>query len=168
MKYVKNEEAVSPVIGVILMVVITVIIAAVLAVFAFGVGAPTQTPTVSVKITSMDKVNNATWIQHYGGDSVRLQDIKITAESLDNNAAIIDTIVYDLKIATGNQFTSGDTLKLITTNNTGRVYLNGGTTPLGTSTGGLNMTAANADSIRVTIIHVPTGNVLSKPAAKIT
>jgi flagellin-like protein len=36
MKYTKNDEAVSPVIGVILMVAITVILAAVIAAFVFG------------------------------------------------------------------------------------------------------------------------------------
>jgi flagellin-like protein len=36
MKYTKNEDAVSPVIGVILMVAITVILAAVIAAFVFG------------------------------------------------------------------------------------------------------------------------------------
>ena len=37
MKYIKNNEAVSPVIGVILMVAITVILAAVIAAFVFGI-----------------------------------------------------------------------------------------------------------------------------------
>ena len=36
MKFTKNEDAVSPVIGVILMVAITVILAAVIAAFVFG------------------------------------------------------------------------------------------------------------------------------------
>ncbi|MGC9436106.1 MAG: archaellin/type IV pilin N-terminal domain-containing protein, partial [Methanomicrobiales archaeon] len=36
MKFARDEEAVSPVIGVILMVAITVILAAVIAVFVFG------------------------------------------------------------------------------------------------------------------------------------
>jgi len=68
MKRMRNEEAVSPVIGVILMVVITVIIAAVLAVFAFGVGAPTKTPQASIKITAVNGTNDTVWVQHYGGD----------------------------------------------------------------------------------------------------
>ncbi len=38
MKFRENEDAVSPVIGVILMVAITVILAAVIAAFVFGMG----------------------------------------------------------------------------------------------------------------------------------
>ena len=45
----KNEEAVSPVIGVILMVAITVILAAVIAAFVFGMAGNIQkTKTVAV------------------------------------------------------------------------------------------------------------------------
>src|SRR5512145_362343 len=47
----KNEEAVSPVIGVILMVAITVILAAVIAAFVFGMaGNITKTKTVAVTV----------------------------------------------------------------------------------------------------------------------
>ena len=48
MEYVKREDAVSPVIGVILMVAITVILAAVIAAFVFGMaGSVTKTKTVA-------------------------------------------------------------------------------------------------------------------------
>ena len=49
----KNNDAVSPVIGTILMVAITVIIAAIVAVFVFGGETPNSTPQASVKITSI-------------------------------------------------------------------------------------------------------------------
>ncbi|OPY45446.1 MAG: hypothetical protein A4E42_00812 [Methanoregulaceae archaeon PtaU1.Bin222] len=51
MKIIKNDEAVSPVIGVILMVAITVILAAVIAAFVFGMAGTTQT-TKNVGITA--------------------------------------------------------------------------------------------------------------------
>jgi flagellin-like protein len=51
----KNEEAVSPVIGVILMVAITVILAAVIAAFVFGMaGNVGKTKVVSVTLTRPD------------------------------------------------------------------------------------------------------------------
>ncbi len=51
----KNDEhAVSPVIGVILMVAITVILAAVVAVFGFGFGDPDQKgPVASIHVTNV-------------------------------------------------------------------------------------------------------------------
>jgi flagellin-like protein len=51
MKFRENEDAVSPVIGVILMVAITVILAAVIAAFVFGMGSDIGT-TKTVSITS--------------------------------------------------------------------------------------------------------------------
>ncbi len=62
MKYDKSEDAVSPVIGVILMVAITVILAAVIAAFVFGMaGSVTKTKTVAAtaKQTGNDIV--VTW-----------------------------------------------------------------------------------------------------------
>jgi flagellin-like protein len=51
----KNDEAVSPVIGVILMVAITVILAAVIAAFVFGMsGNISKTKTVAVTAQKMD------------------------------------------------------------------------------------------------------------------
>jgi archaeal type IV pilus assembly protein PilA len=52
MKFMKNEEAVSPVIGVILMVAITVILAAVIAAFVFGMaGGVQKTKVVAASVT---------------------------------------------------------------------------------------------------------------------
>ncbi len=51
----KNDEAVSPVIGVILMVAITVILAAVIAAFVFGMsGNISKTKTVAVTVQKVD------------------------------------------------------------------------------------------------------------------
>ena len=52
MKFLKEEDAVSPVIGVILMVAITVILAAVIAAFVFGMaGSVKKTRTVAATAT---------------------------------------------------------------------------------------------------------------------
>jgi len=52
MRHLKNEEAVSPVLGVILMVAITVIVATIIAVFMFGVGEPDEAPQAKLKFTA--------------------------------------------------------------------------------------------------------------------
>ncbi len=49
----KNEEAVSPVIGVILMVAITVILAAVIAAFVFGMAGNIQTTKIALFTVTM-------------------------------------------------------------------------------------------------------------------
>lgn len=55
MAFTKNEEAVSPVIGVILMVAITVILAAVIAAFVFGMaGNISKTKVVAATVQQVD------------------------------------------------------------------------------------------------------------------
>lgn len=163
----RNEQAVSPVIGVILMVVITVIIAAVLAVFAFGVGAPTKSPTASVKITSVDAVTNTVTVQHYGGDTLRLRDVKLTVETLNPDGVIQQTTAFDIKSGVTGQFSAGDSITV--TSGTADLKLNSVSLGSGnfTQTGTLN-TMSSADTVRVTVIDTPSGSVLSKPSAKIS
>ncbi|MCM2465705.1 type IV pilin [Methanoculleus oceani] len=77
MKFRENEEAVSPVIGVILMVAITVILAAVIAAFVFGMTGNVQTTkTVSMQ-AKLD--GGAIVITVNGGsDLPTLQEITVT------------------------------------------------------------------------------------------
>ncbi len=70
MKFFKDEEAVSPVIGVILMVAITVILAAVIAAFVFGMtGNVATTKSVGVTATQSTASNGTviTTITYQGG-----------------------------------------------------------------------------------------------------
>lgn len=66
----KNTDAVSPVIGVILMVAITVILAAVISVFVFGLGDDSQTTPVAaiVVMNNPDTPEPDVKIVHKGGD----------------------------------------------------------------------------------------------------
>ena len=78
MAFTKNDEAVSPVIGVILMVAITVILAAVIAAFVFGMAGNVQ----STKVVSLTASKNATGgitITNMGGSDVTtLQSVTVT------------------------------------------------------------------------------------------
>ena len=57
MRFKNNEEAVSPVIGVILMVAITVILAAVIAAFVFGMSPPAKAPSVQLRVTDKYQIS---------------------------------------------------------------------------------------------------------------
>jgi len=77
----RNEDAVSPVIGVILMVAITVILAAVIAAFVFGLGGSQQAaPTASiVAANNPDTPDSADLkIQHKGGEMLKGGDWKLS------------------------------------------------------------------------------------------
>ena len=57
-QFFKDEEAVSPVIGVILMVAITVILAAVIGAFVFGMGPPQTAPDIHFSNVRFDSTND--------------------------------------------------------------------------------------------------------------
>ena len=77
----KEESAVSPVIGVILMVAITVILAAVIGAFVFGMGTPEKTPAANIEITSAEATGDTITLEHRGGDSLPMDDVKIIVKS---------------------------------------------------------------------------------------
>ena len=71
----KNEEAVSPVIGVILMVAITVILAAVIAAFVFGMAGNIQKTKVVAATEARSNANNVTITYQGGQDAGTLSTI---------------------------------------------------------------------------------------------
>jgi len=79
MALTKNDEAVSPVIGTVLMVAITVILAAVIAMYVFGMpGGITKTKVVAV--TAQMDTNKDILITYQGGqDDDTLSSLNITA-----------------------------------------------------------------------------------------
>ncbi|MGB7788001.1 type IV pilin [Methanoregula sp.] len=120
----KNDEAVSPVIGVILMVAITVILAAVIAAFVFGMaGNITKTKVVAA---TMSRPNSTTIIVTYSGgqDAATLIGLNFTvggtAANLNNGGTAPSGTAY---AGTGAGVSTS-----------GGLVLNGGTSmPVGTS-----------------------------------
>lgn len=81
MKYTKNDEAVSPVIGVILMVAITVILAAVIAAFVFGMaGNINKTKVVSATAARVN-VDTVSITYQGGQDAPSLTRISFSAQT---------------------------------------------------------------------------------------
>ena len=77
----KDEDAVSPVIGVILMVAITVILAAVIAAFVFGMGGSLSQAPPTVSITATNNAADSALdikIVHSGGDLLKGTEWKIS------------------------------------------------------------------------------------------
>ena len=78
MKFMKNEDAVSPVIGVILMVAITVILAAVIAAFVFGMAGNIQKTKV-VALTAQKLSGTQLVVMNQGGqDQAALINVSVT------------------------------------------------------------------------------------------
>jgi flagellin-like protein len=86
MKLMKNEEAVSPVIGVILMVAITVILAAVIAAFVFGM-AGNISKTKIVAATASQQGATTIYVTYQGG-----QDAAQVSSMATNIAGTVGTL----------------------------------------------------------------------------
>ena len=77
----RNEDAVSPVIGVMLMLVVTIVIAAVVAAFAGGIATDTE-PTPSVVLTADVYKSGKVTIQSLSGDRLEIAklDVRVYGE----------------------------------------------------------------------------------------
>ncbi|MFW6128498.1 MAG: type IV pilin [Halobacteriota archaeon] len=96
-----DEKAVSPVIGVILMVAITVILAAVIASFVFGLGseAPKRAPNAQLtlsdasgSLTGDDQNESVFKMAHQGGESIKCDETRIMVYQGDEQ---YDTLTYN-------------------------------------------------------------------------
>ncbi len=161
MKFRKDEEAVSPVIGVILMVAITVILAAVIAAFVFGMGPPVQAPQASMTISSTSATTGNITITHRGGDSIDLNKVKgIVEQGSYRN-------IINLLNSTGTQtFTVGDNLIIKEAANVS-VWLNSvNLNPSFASTSD-NFTLASG-KVTVTLIDTDSAKEIAKITATVT
>ena len=144
----KDKRAVSPVIGVILMVAITVILAAVIAAFVFGYGAPEEAPVASMKIVDAEATGGTITISHTGGDGIIIVDTQVVVTpdvSVPSAYVDMDTLtppVVELGVIA--MFEPGEM----------SIEVPGGLTA--------------GDTCRVTIIHVPSGHQLFSSTATVS
>lgn len=100
-----DDRAVSPVIGVILMVAITVILAAVIGTFVLGLGDSLNdsTPQAQINIADNTAVTGNATISHRGGDPLTGSDLTVQASD-GTTYATSDLAVgesYDINPGTG-------------------------------------------------------------------
>ncbi|MCL7411076.1 MAG: type IV pilin N-terminal domain-containing protein [Methanosarcinaceae archaeon] len=123
-QFVREEDAVSPVIGVILMVAITVILAAVIAAFVFGMGPPEQAPQAAIRGSAVDVGTNATIkLEHQGGDAVTMTEAatKITVSGSTISGADGEIIDANRVIDADGRFEAGDVWYIALENTTLRL-----------------------------------------------
>lgn len=148
-----RDDAVSPVIGVMLMLTITIIIAAVLMAFAGGM-ADTKPATPSVDLSAAFVKNGSDEIvlcvSHNGGDALNPDDIKVTAYVRNAAASGTPLIIKDL-IGDDTAWNAGETL-VIDKDRTAEL--------LGLAAEAVNTAAKNATPVEIGIYHIPSSNVI--------
>jgi flagellin-like protein len=121
----KGEDAVSPVIGVILMVAITVILAAVIGAFVFGMGSNVQ-KTYTIGVTAAQTSATTIDLTFQGGpDADAVESINVSVDGAPFGCAIANSgaATYDetanptLGLLTGGTVSVGQTVTLTDTGN---------------------------------------------------
>ena len=78
----RNEDAVSPVIGVMLMLVVTIVIAAVVAAFAGGLATETESAPVAVLDADVYAGDEKLVLRSLSGDALKLEETAISIQSV--------------------------------------------------------------------------------------
>lgn len=91
MKFTKSEEAVSPVIGVILMVAITVILAAVIGAFVFNIAGSTSSSKTVAVTSALNGSNYAVFTIQGGPDLTSLQSLSIQTKNVTAGTSTTDS-----------------------------------------------------------------------------
>ena len=130
----RNEDAVSPVIGVMLMLVVTIVIAAVVAAFAGGIATDTE-PTPSVVLTAdaypaKDANPAKVVLQSLSGDRLETAGLDVVVYSGDGTllakGAVPTTEKYftpgmkltvELAVENGQTIKAGDRIQIVTSYN---------------------------------------------------
>jgi archaeal type IV pilus assembly protein PilA len=106
----KDDKAVSPVIGVILMVAITVILAAAIGSSVFSHGTAQSAPQANLDLKAVGKpVDNVGLVQmeHLGGEQINLNDTKIAAY-VGGNSTNAQTLSGPFSVGDVTKFSVGD------------------------------------------------------------
>jgi len=101
-KFRADEKAVSPVIGVILMVAITVILAAIIAAFVFGMAPPSMAPQASIRGTvTQVEGDNVIKLEHQGGDTIVMDSASVRIVVGGEALATDNYLTEDTEFSTG-------------------------------------------------------------------
>lgn len=109
--FLKNTSAVSPVIGVILMVAITVVMGAVVAGFAYGyLGDTPKTPNVALSVIDDPTDQVSLLVKHSGGESIAANEWKasLTAGKESSADFTLQTQLGTNAISTGTTLDVGN------------------------------------------------------------
>ena len=124
MKKSNKEDAVSPVIGVMLMLVVTIVIAAVVAAFASGLGGDVESAPAAVFDVGLDKDKKLT-LQHLSGENLIEKSISAKVQNAEGEILLKgqftadgffspgETISLTLNPVDGGSVDTGDYVKVV-------------------------------------------------------
>lgn len=154
-----DDRAVSPVIGVILMVAITVILAAVIGTFVLGLGdkVSQSAPQASVEVDSISTSSDTVTLKHSGGDTIVFAETDIKMETSGTGA----TFTYSAGDGVDSpKFTTADDLTLDPSTTTPTATLDA-TNVYGSATSTATAwTIASGDTLTITLVDQASGQII--------
>ena len=141
-KLFTDERAVSPVIGVILMVAITVILAAVIGAFVLGIGGDQNaTPQASISLDADDGEDEVE-ITHNGGQTLQLDELQL---SIDGSFVANPIDDENLDGTPGDTLSSGESITVTTDDEDDALGF--------------------GEDVPVRLVHEPSGGILASTTA---
>lgn len=107
----QNEDAVSPVIGVMLMLVVTIIIAALVAVFSSGVVGNTDPAPNTLLKASVDSAKGTVYVTSISGDKIDLSKVTVAVYN-DDGEELAEYHSPTKANGVGDMLESGNTLDI--------------------------------------------------------
>lgn len=106
-----DDRAVSPVLGVVLMIVIAVVLAAVVGSAVLGLGSgPAEAPQASLEFSNDNGTVTAT---HTGGDPVEFSNVQVKVDGSGSTANPTGTLEAGDSTTVANNVAAGDTIRII-------------------------------------------------------
>jgi flagellin-like protein len=158
----KDEEAVSPVIGVILMVAITVILAAVIAAFVFNMGGSLNQAPPTVSISAANNAADSTKdikIVHSGGELLKGTEWKISV--VDEGTTPLYVTSY-----AGDDFAVGDQIIMASKSDPAFLSVNF-TDESWKYAGGTDYDFDIGSKYDVKIVHIPSNSLVIDTAVEV-
>lgn len=120
----KNDTAVSEVVGVLIMVTVTIILAGVVALAVTGTVSNTEKPLDS-QIAVTAQVGNDVLFELISGDSFTLSDIKVSLGIREDSTASVSVFGSALEGVSGEVITLGERFRLNGTSTSGGISFGG-------------------------------------------
>ena len=146
-----KDDAVSPVIGVMLMLSITIILAAVLMAFAGGMtDDKPATPSVDLSAEFVKSGEGIVLrLSHNGGDALNPKDIKVTAYAASASSSGEQLIIKDLIPADDTAWNAGESITLDAEKTKSLLDIDN-----------VNSAAEKSTPVEIGIYHTPSTNVI--------
>ena len=166
----EKDDAVSPVVGVMLMLVVTIIIAATVAVFATGIGSDMDTMPVA-QVSATYSQNGTLAITHVGGDVIDFSEIEVIVSPSAGFSTGYRTLAWTVQPASNNLFLdAGKTVEFFTADVGNKTHMQGTVKDATSSSYGFDYNKDGKNSIGkyFTLKLVKDGKTITETEVRIT